>query len=102
MKYWPLDHQVFVSGVEYYAAGRSLDHKHPVDQYPATTILVPAGWLPASGMSEDRALRVTIAGLVSLRAALVSAVAFLLRPLTLWWVFVAWSLTVQPLYTLGT
>ena len=99
---WALDHRVFVEGVHRYAAGRPVDHRHSVHQYPATTLLVPAGALAAAGLSDDRALRLTMSFLISLVAALTAAAAFLIRPKTPWWAFVAWLLVFQPLYTLAT
>lgn len=102
MNYWPIDHYIWVDGVDHYASGRVRDHAHILDQYPATTILMPAGAFAAAGMSDDQALRLTMAVLISLVAALTAAVAFLLRPATWWWVFVAWLLVFQPLYTLST
>jgi hypothetical protein len=102
LAYWPLDHEIWVDGVQRYARGRTMGEEHLVDQYPATTILLPAGALAAAGLTEDRALRLTMAFLISLVAGLTAATAFLLRPTTRWWVFVAWLLVFQPLYTLST
>jgi hypothetical protein len=102
LNFWPIDHTVWVDGVRHHADGKVLERSHVVDQYPATTILLPAGALAAAGTSEDAALRLTMAFLLSLVAALTAAVAFVLRPATLWWAFVAWILIFQPLYTIST
>ena len=102
LNFWPIDHTVWVDGVHHHAHGRVVEQSHVVDQFPATTILLPAGALAAAGTSEDAALRLTMAFLLSLVAALTAAVAFLLRPATLWWAFVAWILIFQPLYTIST
>jgi hypothetical protein len=102
MNYWPLDHEIWVDGVHRYAGGRVPGDEHVVDQYPATTILIPAGALAAAGLTEDRALRLTMAFLISVVAALTASAAVLLRPATWWWVIVAWLLVFQPLYTLAT
>ena len=102
LNYWPIDHSIWVDAVHSYADGRAAGEQHIVDQYPATTILMPAGALAAAGMTDDRALRLTMAALISLVAALTASVASLLRPATPWWVFVAWLLVFQPLYTLST
>ena len=102
LNYWPLDHGIWVDGVQRYASGRVPGEEHVVDQYPATTILVPAGALAAAGLTGDRALRITMAFLISLVAALTASTARLLRPSTRWWIFVAWLLVFQPLYTLAT
>jgi hypothetical protein len=69
---WTLAHRVFVEGVHRCAAGRPVDLRHSVHQYPATTILVPAGALAAAGLSDDRALRLTMSFLISLVAALLA------------------------------
>ncbi len=48
-----VDHyRVWVDGVQLYAAGDPSGRPHFVHQYPATTILVPAGALTAAGMSR--------------------------------------------------
>ena len=102
LNYWPLDHEVWVDGVHRYARGRMPGEVHPMDQYPSTTIFMPAGVLAAAGLTGDQALRLTMAFLISVVAALNASAAFLLRPATWWWVFVAWLLVIQPLYTLST
>lgn len=64
LNYWPLDHGIWIDGVRRYASGRVPGEDHVVDQYPATTILVPAGALAAAGLTGDRALRITMAFLI--------------------------------------
>src|SRR5262245_23591057 len=98
-----LDHYwIWVDGVRLYASGDPSGRSHLVRQYPATTILEPAGALTAAGMSADLAFRGTMIFLVALVAALTAAVAFVLRPQSLWWVFVAWLTAFQALCVVAT
>lgn len=98
-----IDGALWVPAIEEAMEGRFPDPEDPIYGYPGTTFLFPAMALHhLFGIGAAVEYRLVMTFLPALAGALAAMLAFVLRPRTFWWAFVAWLYAFQSQFSIAT
>lgn len=96
------DMSLWVPAAEIVGQGSLPGADNPVYGYPATTFMIPAGYLVRLGVSPETAVSMTMAALIAFLAATLALVSFRLFPTSPWWMTVASLSGFNLIYTNAT